>query len=116
VIVFFRMFTTLSGGATTPGQDVYSEVYDVTPYKSLTVEYLLVGTMGTGAAVRAQLQEGNEVGTWTAKGAEETLTAGAPTVVEYSDPARLVRVRANLRTTSGKMAATLWAIGIAREA
>ncbi len=117
VLAFFPKYTSMAGGGTSPGQDVFSEVYEVVPYKSLVVEGTIIGAIGTGAAVKIQLQTGSDLDftAWQDIGSEETLT-GTPVQITVSSPLRYVRLRANLSFSSGSaMAATFWALGLARE-
>ncbi len=116
-LAFFPRYTSMAGGATSPGQDVFSQVFEVVRYKTLVVEGAILGAIGTGAAVKIQLQTGSDLdfSAWEDVGSEETL-AGTPVRIMVSSPLRYVRLRANLSISSGSaMAATLWALGIARE-
>lgn len=115
-IRFLPRFTTLSGGGTGAGQDYVSEAFEVVPYASLVVEFMLEAARGTGATVKAQLQTGSDLDSLEDTGTEETLVAGTPARQVYASPSRYVRLRVNLSTASGTMMATLWAMGIAREA
>jgi hypothetical protein len=114
-LVLIRRYTTLAGGSTA-GVDYFSDAVEVTPYGSLVVEFMVEGVMGSGAVVKMQLQEGSDLDNFIDTGTEETLVVGTPALQTYAHTARFVRLRVNLSTGSGKMAATLWSVGIAREA
>jgi hypothetical protein len=114
-LTLFRRYTTLAGGSPA-GVDYFSEAVEVTPFASLVVEFMLEGVMGTGAVVKMQLQEGSDLDTFIDTGTEETLVVGTPARQTYAHTARFVRLRVNLSTGSGTMAAALWSLGVAREA
>ena len=115
---FFPKFTSLAGGATGAGQDFFSPVFEVVPFRTVLVEATLLGVIGIGAAVKVQLQSGSDLDftSWVDVGSEETLSS-TPAQVSVTGPLRFVRLRVNLSFASGSaMAATFWAVGVAREA
>jgi hypothetical protein len=109
-IVFFPKFTTLCGTAT-----YNSDPFEVTGYKTLTVETLLVAAIGGGGpVVSAGIEGSSDMITWSTLVVAAALTAGVVLPQSYTSPPRYVRV--NIVTSVGtNMAATLWSKGVVRD-
>jgi hypothetical protein len=109
-IVFFPKYTTLCGTAT-----FTSDPYEVTGYKTLTVETLLVAVVGGGVpVVNASLEGSSDMITWTPIDGPDALSAGTINNFSVTSPPRYVRVV--IVTTGGTtMSATLWSKGVARD-
>jgi len=106
-IVFFPKYTTLPTGT------YYSEFYDVTSYKSLAVE---VGNAAiiNGATINGTVQESGDLITWADLSAGVVPSAGTTDSENFSNTARWLRLRIIVGGTNAS--ATVWAVGVARDA
>jgi len=107
-IVFYPKYTSLVSGT------YFSDPYDVTGYKQVDTEVLLVGAVGTSPVVTALLQESSDLITWTDISTATTLTAGTVSVLSKTSPARYIRLRIIVSGTNP--VGTLWAKAVARDA
>jgi hypothetical protein len=109
-IVFIPKYTTLCGTT-----DYYSDPYEVTGYKTVSIETLLLAIIGTASpAASATLQGSSDLITWATLDGPNSLSAGTIDNLSASAPPRYVRVKI---TTSGgtNMSVTLWCKGVARD-
>ncbi len=111
-IVFFSKYTSLAGDAS-PGTTYYSDPYDVTSWKQVEVEILLVRIIGSGTAT-AQLEESSDLLSWTAIGTASSLTAGTVAQISKSNPSRYLRLKVII--VGATAVGTLWAKAVARDA
>lgn len=109
-IVFFPKYTTLCGTAT-----YYSDPYEVTGYKTLTADTLLVAMVGGSVpAASATLEGSSDMISWATLDGPDTLSAGVINVFSVTSPPRYVRVK--IVTSGGTdMSVTLWCRGVARD-
>ena len=106
-IIFFPKYSSLVAGT------YYSDPFDVTGYKELTAEALLIGSVGTSPQVTAILQESSDLTTWTDIGSASTLSS-TMSVLTKTDPARYVRMKVVVSGTGA--VGTLWSKAVARGA
>jgi hypothetical protein len=111
VIEFFPKYTALCGSG---GGTAYTSDYvDVTRYKTVAAETLLLG-LTTGAGISAQLQESSDLVNWTnIGGAMNPVAPGDLVAVTVTNPARYLRVVVTVTVADDFV--TLWVMAVARE-
>ncbi len=105
-IVFYPKYTTLVEGT------YYSDPYEVTPYKSLSVEVFNAAAITSGT-ITGTLQESSDLETWTDITTSLAPSAGASATDDFSDTVRYVRLKIVIGATGGVV--TFWAKAVARE-
>ena len=107
-IVFFAKPTTLVEGT------YYSDPFDISAFKSLTIQVMFLEGQGTSPTVTGQLQQGSDLTTWTDSGSTIAPTEGNVSTQTQSDLARYVRLKVTIGGSSSP-AAAMWAKAVARE-
>lgn len=110
-IVFFPKYTCLVGVAS-PGEDYYSDPYDVTSYKTVSIE-ALAKAVAASATVAVQMEESSDMITWSDMGSSMALTPGTPSLADNTSPARYIRAKVTVVGADGVV--TLWVKGVARD-
>ena len=111
-IVFFGKYSTLVGKAS-PGQDYPSDPYDVTSFKTVVVEALLL-QVAASATASVQMQQSSDLQDWANVGSAMSLTAGTISTAVLSDTARYIRAVVTVVVADG--VATLWVKAVCRDA
>ncbi len=96
-----------------PGQAYYSDPYEVTSFKSVVLEALLI-QVAASATVTLQVQQSSDLQDWVDVGPPMSLTAGTISTQTLMDTARYLRVRATVVAANG--VATFWAKAVCRDA
>jgi hypothetical protein len=108
-VVPYDRYTTLVGNGS-----FVSRAFDVTGYKSVDIEVMLVSSIGSPSSVDASLEMSPDMITWSAADSETGLAAGTPVTLSKSAPARFVRVKMTV-TGGTNPGITFFASGVARE-
>ncbi len=108
---FFRKFTTLVSGV------YYSDPYDVSGQKAITLQVMFAEGIGTTPTVTAQLQHSADLQSeaFADLGSSVAPAEGAVASTTVSDPLRYVRLKVTIGGSSNP-AATFWAKAVARDA
>ena len=104
-IVMFQKYSTLVTGT------YYSDPYDVTSFKTISVE--LFYAAGNATTFTGQMQESSDLETWTDTGSALQPSAGAVASADYQNTARYLRLK--ITTTGADKVVTIWAKAVARE-
>lgn len=109
-IVLFPKYTTLVQGT------YYSDPFDVTPYKTISIEMAVAAGIDVPVTAVGTVQESSDLQTWSAVGSTLTpATGGASDNDDYQNTGRYIRLMVVVDGNADVGVVTMWAKAVARE-